>query len=200
MNATPCPKVAFLAAIASEWPLEAAVETFLRDRMHIVDYDRNEIILPVSDANDRLYFVHRGLIRSYYHIDHENGEEERPTHLFAAEGQLLALPTGTLRQRPGRKGIESLEKSTVVYLDCQNLEALYAAFPATVFLRAAVAERYLPFYSERMEVLQIFSAREKYEWFLAFHRELRNRVNDYHVASYLGLAAGTVRRLRKEQR
>lgn len=192
------PKEAFLTEISPQQPLAAAVGAYVLDCLHVVDRDRSETLLAAGEVNRRLYYVYRGLARSY-HLMPDAGDE-KPTFLFAAEGHFITSPPSFLRQRPSRTGIETLEDSTLVYITHQDLETLYAAFPNASKLRAGFAERYLLYYDERVRMLQMLTAKGRYEWFRLFHRELRGRVTDYQAASYLGMAAGTYRRIRKEMR
>ena len=194
------PKDAFIAEIATYQPLQPAAEAFIRERLRVSEHNKKETLLSIGDTNDRLHFVHKGLARGYYSVEVKEGEVLKASSLFAAESHFIISPSSFLRQQPSREGIELLEDSTLVSLSYKDLQSLYEAFPATNTIRAQVTERYLLYYAERDEAFRFSTGEERYRWFLANHRELRNgRVTYKDIASYLNLSEKSFAFIRRKK-
>lgn len=194
-----CPKDAFLATIFSYQTLESDVSIFIKDRIRVIGYKKKELILSIGEVNDRLCYIHKGLARSYHMIEDEKGTCEKATSVFAWESHFLISPHSFLKQKPSYEGIELLEDATLVYLTYQDLQELYAAYPAANSIGAMVTERYLLYYVERVQAMKFLTGEQKYRWFLSNHPELRNnRVSYKHIASYLGLTDEGFNRIRKQ--
>jgi CRP-like cAMP-binding protein len=126
--------------------------------------------------------------------------DEKSTSQFASDSQFVISPPSFLKQLPSQEGFEALEDTVLVSLSYQDLQALFEAHPTARSLTRMITERYLIFMDERVRVLKCMTGKQKYAWFAAYHPELRNRVPDKHVASYLGLSTMQLNRVRKADR
>lgn len=193
------PKEAFLSEFSTYQTSEPAIASFVKSRTHVIEGRKRELILSIDEVNDHLYYIHKGLARSYHMVEDEKGIADRATSVFASESQFLISPHSFLRQKPSQEGMELLEDATIVYVTYQDLQELYATYPAANSIRAMVTERYLLYYVERVQALKFLTGEQKYRWFLANHPELRNnRVPYKHIASYLGLTEEGFNRIRKQ--
>ena len=129
----------------------------------------------------------------------EQDTEERSTSLLAAKSYFVISPTSFLKQLPSQEGFELLEDSLIVSLAYQDLQALYEAHPTARTISRMLVERYLQFLDVRVQILKLLTGKKKYEWFLRYHPELRNRVQDNHIASYLGMTPVSLSRIRAQK-
>ncbi len=199
MSHTIDPREAFLKEINVYQPLEAATAAQLYDLLRIKEYSRKEILLPSGQVNNHLSFVYTGLVRGYHTQPDERGIEDNSTSLFASESHFVISPTSFIKQIPSQEGFELLEDSLIVYLTYQDLQALYKAHPTATTITRMLLERYLLFLDKRAQILKLLTGKQKYEWFLKYHPELRNRVQDKHVASYLGMTPVNLSRIRAQK-
>lgn len=200
MSHNPDPRETFLNEIKAYQPLEPAAASQLYDLLRVREYNRKETLLPPGQVNQRLHFVHTGLVRGYHIQPGEQDKEDKSTSLFAFEARFVISPPSFMKQRPSHEGFEMLEDSVLVSLSYQDMQALYEAHPTARTITRMLAEHYLLFLDERVRVLKLLTGKEKYDWFLAYHPELRNRVRDSHVASYLGMSTMQLSRVKKADR
>ncbi len=150
------------------------------------------LVLP-NEPHQRIYFVGKGLLRIYYAT--EDGKEYNKS--FIAEGRFGGSLSSCILGRSLGYGIQTLEP-------CQLLVARYADF-AALFDEDLVFERLGRRFAEWLLIKkelreQSFlkeSAAERYASFRAMYPALEQRVPQYHIASYLGIAEASLSRLRK---
>lgn len=193
------PREAFLKEINAYQPLEPAAASQLYDLLRLKEYSRKETLLLSGQVNNHLSFVYTGLVRGYHTQLNERGIDGTSTSLFASHAHFVISPTSFIKQIPSKEGFELLEDSLIVYLTYQDLQVLYEAHPTAMTIRQMLLRRYLLFLDERVQVLKLLTGRTKYAWFLRYHPELRNRVQDKHVASYLGMTPVNLSRIRAQK-
>jgi CRP-like cAMP-binding protein len=155
-------------------------------------YKKGDFFLADGQICKHVGFIARGLMR--YYINHD-GEEK--TYAFSQEDQYVSNYESFLPQRPSSKIIQALEDSHVFVISYQDLQILYAKVrEGERYGRIAVEAVFLQmlrdinsFYTETPEV--------RYEGFLTNHPDLQQRISQYHIASFVGVKAQSLSRIRK---
>lgn len=193
------PREAFLKEINAFQPLESTAASYLHELLRSREFSRGETLLPIGQVNQHLHFVHTGLVRGYHMQQNEPGIENKSTSLFASTSHFVISPPSFLKQVPSHEGFDVLEDSVVVSLAYRDIQSLYKAHASARTISQMLIERYLLFFDERVRVLKLLTGKQKYEWFLKYHPELRNRVQDNHIASYLGMTPVNLSRIRGQK-
>lgn len=157
------------------------------------DYPRKSFILNAGDTWNRLYYIHRGLIRMFY-TDLEGREYNKA---FFAEGQCIWPVAPKDRNQGALFSIAAIENTTL--LECPfehlynflNLAGKWEEF-ALPFAETLVEQKF-----QREHDFLLLSAKERFENFSAAFPHLVCRIPDYHFASFLGITNVSLSRIKK---
>ena len=155
-------------------------------------YKKGEFLIEEGKRSNQVYFIESGLVRMYF--INENGNEMNT--YFASDASFITSYASFINQHASIEFLKA-EKDTVVYaLD-------YTSFIANndfmLKFRALFAEQNLVCIKNRLDVLQNSDAQKKYEYFIqTTNQEIINGIPLYHIASYLGITAESLSRIRKK--
>lgn len=141
-----------------------------------------------------LYFIVKGLVRLYYTRD---GEEI--TGFIFRENLFASSYDSFLRQVPSIQTLETIEDCDLLVITYAGLNELYDSIPKMQVLGRKVAEQ--RFINGQM-ILSSFildSPEERYRKFEEKDGDLLLRVPHHIIASYLGITAVSMSRIRKRK-
>lgn len=138
-------------------------------------------------------FIVSGLFRVYY-VDPATAEEH--AIFFVREGTFLTSLKSLLTQETCPYYIAALEKSELLTISVEQLHALYAQSHGWERFGRRLAEQYLVLHQARAESLLFQSAEQRYLGLLAQFPGITNRVSLGYIASYLGIKAPSLSRIR----
>jgi CRP-like cAMP-binding protein len=160
-----------------------------------IEVRKKEVFLHIGDFSDSICFLERGLIRGYY-LNHRG---KKITDCFIFEpGTPLAASFGL--ESPAALCLEALETSRLVSLPLDCLMELQKESIEVLKLYNLFLRRSLRKHWECKLMLTQYGAKERYSWFLNEYPELEGRVNLKDIASFLGITAVSLSRIRKELR
>ena len=137
-------------------------------------------------------FIIKGCVRKYY-ID-ENGHEI--VVQFGIENSWISDIASFSSKTPGNLFIETLEESEILYLTVQTKEQLLLEAPRFERFYRILVERNISVMQERLHYSISKSAREKYLDFLEHYPTIPQRVAQHYIASYLGMSAEFLSKIR----
>lgn len=139
-------------------------------------------------------FIEKGLVL-YYQID-DKGEEVICD--FAKETDWVTHYESFINQRSSPLSIKAIEDTTLQVISHDRLQQLYTKFPAFELVSRKIIEKVFIGSLTRNNELQILKADERYKKFVEENPDLIQRVPQYHIASYLGIAPQSLSRIRKK--
>jgi len=137
-------------------------------------------------------FVVTGCLRKYY-ID-ENGQEV--IIQFAIENSWVSDIASFSNQSPSGLFIETLENCELLVLSHQSKEELLLKAPRFERFYRILVERNIAVLQNRIHYSISKTAMEKYLDFLANYPSLPQRVAQHYIASYLGMSAEFLSKIR----
>ncbi|MBB5395225.1 Crp/Fnr family transcriptional regulator [Mucilaginibacter sp. AK015] len=155
---------------------------------------KRQYLLQEGDVWKYNAFVTKGCLRTYS-VDLKGIE-----HIlsFAVEnwwtGDRESLQTG----KPSEYNIDALEDSEVALISREKYDQLYREIPAFHNMVSAILEKSFRVAQSRIHTFISASAEEKYLSFLEKFPHLVMRVPQNMIASYLGITAETLSRIRKQ--
>ena len=138
-----------------------------------------------------LYFVDSGALRGSYTLD---GKEI--THWFAFENDFVTSFHSFITQQPAVESIYLLEGCVLWSIAKTDLEGLLNAHHQLERLLRLAYETYYIRLEERFVAAQFKTAAERYSELLQQAPHLIERVPLGYIASYLGISAETLSRIR----
>lgn len=154
---------------------------------------KNQILVRQNDICKFLYFVHKGMGRSYYL--NENGKEI--TQWFFGVGKFMTSGDSFFQQTPSLYYLEVLENSVVYSISKTDLEMLFQRYHKMERLGRLVAIEMLTKMVNKINAIQFQTAKERYDYMLAEFPDIVYQVPLGHIASYLGMTQETLSRIRK---
>lgn len=167
----------------------------LESHMQLCTLQKKEHFTRIGGIEKRLGFLAEGSVRFYFVKD---GEEL--TNYFSLKGEMISSYKSFLTQTPCRIGVEALERSTIVTLTYNAMQALYAdervAHKVEKFNRK-LAEDLIICYEDRVMSFVTQSAEERYQQLFLDNRQVLNHIPQHYIANYLGVTPVSLSRIRK---
>lgn len=174
-------------------PLSYALKENIVLNSDIMEVPKKHKLLIESEKSDRIYFIVKGAIRIFY-LNRE-GIETNTWFLF--ENELAISVYSFFASQPSLEYIETLEDSTLITLTKSKLDWLYQTFVEFNIIGRKLTEYYYIRNEAQANGLRMLSAKERYQLLLRAQPQLFQRVSLGHIASYLGISAETLSRIRK---
>lgn len=152
------------------------------------------ILEHLGKVPQQLYFVHTGIVRSFYYND--KGEEAN-TQLVGS-GSWITSFLDFIHQAPSKETLQSLTHCQVLSISHQQLRQLidknerFKAFSLVIFEQAMKASQ------ERAKELANLTAEQRYKKWVEQGQDWLPLIPIRHVASYLGIKPESLSRIRRQ--
>ena len=149
------------------------------------------IILWAGHYNRTVYFIERGITRSYCLVD---GREM--TTWFSAEGGFTCSSLSLYRGEAGFEYVETIEPTTAYCTTISQLKSLTGNDLELANWWCRFMEKSFLDMQDRHLARLFMNARQRYEMMLRQFPDICNRVNLGYIASYLGITQPSLSRIR----
>ncbi len=153
---------------------------------------KRQYFLQEGDVCHSSAFVCKGLLR-YYHVDNKGHEYIMQ---FAPENYWTSDRESMTSGMPSKYNIAAIEDSEILLLKKENFEMLRKTIPAFNDFVNETLRKNVMVLQERIHVGISLSSEEKYSNFISKYPDINNRVPLHMIASYLGVSAETLSRVR----
>jgi len=150
-----------------------------------------QALIRTGDQQESVFVLEQGLVRYYY----TSSEGKEWNKAFFREGQLVGSISAQLTQLPCRFTIEAIEPCVVYsapmssFWELAETQQLVQQIVQEVFLRNELRE----------SILLTGNAEERYRWLEKNESWLLERgVSQFHLASYLGMDAVSLSRVKRK--
>lgn len=157
-------------------------------------YKKGEFYNEYQNVCKHLGFIVNGVFR-IYRADEKTGEEKNM--LFYSNGQFVASYKSFINQTACDYYTSSMNDSVILYIHIDNLKKLYQQSHSWERFGRMIAEQAYHQVISNTEGFLFKSAEERYLEMLELHPDIFNSVPLYHIASYLGIQAPSLSRIRK---
>ena len=157
-------------------------------------YKKGEFFNEYHSVCKNLGFIIKGVFR-IYRADDDTSEEKNL--LFFSNGQFVASYTSFFSQKPCNYYTASVDASLILYIHIDNLHKLYKESHQWERFGRYIAETAFHQLMANTEGFLFKSAEERYMDMMEQHPEIFSSVPLYHLASYLGIKAPSLSRIRK---
>lgn len=151
------------------------------------------VVVQAGTSPEEFGVVGHGLLRLFY--IRRDGREFNKS--FLTTGDLFGALDTLIGGQPTRMWIETLEATSLLVARYRVLTDMYDRHPGWERLGRRIAESLTIKKFAREASLLMDSAAQRYQAFLDEHGAIENRIADYHIASYLGISAEALSRLKK---
>ncbi len=181
--------------ISSKMKIKLSIDIcrLLDEKCEYVTYQKGDTALLEGDRSNNLYFIIAGIVRGYY-IDDKGNDI---TKCFSRENEFFSSE-GLRAEGPSTFTIECLEA-------CRCIRMPYVVVNKIMESEAVFREYFNQFYfreigklEQRAKNLIIMNAEERYNDFCSQFPDLYDRVELKYIASYIGIRAASLSRIRKK--
>lgn len=151
---------------------------------------KGTVILKEGQKSKDSYFVLKGCIRTYYDVD---GEEK--TTAFYTEMDVLTPPC-VISQTPSEYYISCVEDTILTISNADMEVEVNSKFPKFEIMCRLLSEQLLAKQQINFDEFKTSSPEQRYLNLLEKRPDLIQRVPQYQLASYLGIKAESLSRIR----
>lgn len=154
---------------------------------------KNEYLVKEGINCYSLYYILSGSVRIFFRT--ETGKEVSTK--FAFEEQFATALTSFITQTPSNESIVTLEDSHFFVLSYSTFQELLNRYPACEKLARTLTENHYLQKAYREQLL-LENPKERYKKFTESGKDLIQRIEQKHIASYLGMTPETLCRIKRK--
>lgn len=174
-------------------PLTAEDEQLIASLLTTRFFKKGQFINAEGEVNRYTNFITRGSARVYY-IDLDGHEH---VIQLGIRGWWVSDYPSFVAQQPGYLYVEALEATDLLAFSYDNLQILYERLPKTErFFRLLVQRAYVAFQHRMLQNLSMDAA-ARYVAFRQAYPDLDFQISQKHIASYLGMSAEFLSKIKK---
>ncbi|HAE65890.1 MULTISPECIES: Crp/Fnr family transcriptional regulator [Sphingobacterium] len=173
--------------------LDLREENLIRQAFEKKNISKSSYFVACGKVNNSIAFVESGVFRSLYY----NSKGDDFTRYFIYEGRFIGDLQSFLDRTPSNDYIESLTDSEIWSLDFENFTLLEKEIKVWPLLMAKLYAFVVESKLKTANTMMNLDAKERYLLFLKLYPGLANRVPLAMLASYLGITASSLSRIRK---
>jgi len=176
----------------SIYPLPEEVKEHLKEILKWKQLSQGEYLLKAGHFCEHVYFVKKGLLRSYYLKDNKT----EVNNWFMKQGDVVYAVRSFLLQIPSDEYIQVLEDAEFFYISQWELEKIYEEHIIFNIHGRKLTQKYYLLSEERSFIMRMNYARERYDYLFTHYPDLVNAIPDKDLATYLGVRPVTISRIR----
>ncbi|TDS12294.1 Crp/Fnr family transcriptional regulator [Sphingobacterium paludis] len=163
----------------------------LTERTHV---NKGEFLVRESQRCTAVAFVEKGVFRSFY--THADGIDM--TYCFRFPLDFVGAYSSFITGGPSIESIQAITAAEVLLIKKQDIaQSLATTLAGTRFLRYIAEQQFLEL-ENRVFGLQRLSAKERYQELVNKHPHYIQHIPLQYIASYLGISARHLSRVRRE--
>ena len=155
------------------------------------NYNKKEILLQPDNVCDNIFFINKRLLRIFF-MD-KNGNES--TFYFSQENDFAVDYESFLNRTPSNYTIEAMEDTQVVHMSYKMVIDGYKKLRNGEKLGRLLAEKYFIIFSRKIQNIYTKTPYERYELMNTQFPNIRQRVSQHYIASYLNISSVHLSRL-----
>lgn len=156
--------------------------------------EKGELFAVQDKSSNKIAFILTGAARTFL----VNQEGKEFTKYFNVAGQLMAPYSSIIRKEPSYVSIAALTKCEILEADYPEICTLGEKYKDVQKILRRVPEMLFVLNEIREIQLVMLSAKERYDVFREDYPGLENEINQYHIASFLGITPIQLSRIRKQ--
>lgn len=157
-------------------------------------FAKNQMLFEAGECVTDFYFINKGLVRFFYLT--EDGKEFNKA--FSMENDFVGSFSSMINNAPCRYSVQALEKTESIAIPVSVIQNGFKRHPAWERIGRRHAENVAVKKELREGEFLLDSAEARYRRLLADYPNLIERVQQYHLASYLGITDVALSRIRKK--
>lgn len=164
---------------------------YYSDLFKTTNYSKKEVLLRPDHICDHIFFINKGLLRIFF-IDKDGNES---TFYFSQENDFAVDYESFLNRTPSNYTIEAMEDTEVVMMSYKMVIDGYKKMRYGEKLGRLLAEKYFIIFSRKIQNIYTKTPYERYQLMDKQFPNIRQRVPQHYIASYLNISSVHLSRL-----
>jgi CRP-like cAMP-binding protein len=156
---------------------------------------KSDYFCKVDKVATQIAFLQKGVVRSFY----TNNEGQELNKNFFVAPAFIGAYSSLITQTPNKLAQQALTDCIILETDYANIKQLYDVCPDLERLGRLIAEYYFVEKEIREVNLLNLEAKDYYKIFQKQYPTLEQQISQYHIASFLGITATQLSRIRAEK-
>lgn len=152
---------------------------------------KGEVWVQEGEVCDKIAFIDKGLMRSYYYRDKKD-----ITVSFSTKGEFISSMSSFISQKPSYESIEALDSCHIFEFKYEPLMALFEEDRDVERLYRRILERYYIDLEEHLIFSKFKSAKERYLELMENKPYIIHKASVGQIASFLDMSLETLSRIR----
>ena len=145
-------------------------------------FKKKETLLKQGEICKEIFYVQKGLLRVYVLND---GREVNTW--FVQEGDFITSVSSYHKQKPSEHCIEALEDCEIISIKKSTLDFIMKNNHKAALFASNELFNKLCDYQEQASALRFMNAESRYDYLFEKQKAVFNRINQKHLASFLGI-------------
>lgn len=180
-------------ALSRYHPLTDRFKAALEKEIILLSPTKNYILLSVPNVSTHAYFLVNGFAVSYSFY-----EGRKITEAFWKPGEIMVSLESFFQQTPARETIQLIPKSDVYCISYARVMELLDTFPEAQRICRAILVQHYAQRCSRLHDMQRLSAYQRFQKLLSTYPNLERIVSQDAIASYLGITAQSLARMKRK--
>ncbi|KAA2244712.1 Crp/Fnr family transcriptional regulator [Chitinophaga agrisoli] len=176
------------------YPMSGSLKATISESLICKTFPKRFPLLEEGQVCKNIWFIKKGLVRAYYQQD-----DNEVTSWFMKENDVIISVSSFFDQLPSHEYIKTIERTEVAYISYDKLEAIYGRFLEFNIVGRIITQKYYTLWDKYIRDLRMQTSKERYLTFLQQYPDLVSRVPAEYLASFLGMTASTLSRIKAEQ-
>lgn len=179
--------------LAAYHPLSDAFKHALEKELIPLSLPKNHLLLEAPKIATHAFFLEEGFAMSYSFL---NGR--KVTENFWKAKQIIVAFESFFEQAPSMECIQLMRKSDVLCISYESVQKMFEAFPEAGQINRVIMNRHYAQSRARMRDMQRLNAMQRLEKLLATFPDIEMIVSQDAIASYLGITAQSLARIKRK--
>lgn len=175
-------------------PLSEDFKKALEKELIPLTLPKNRLLLDPPRIADHAYYLDSGFAMSYSFAD-----GKKITESFWQSGQIMVAFESFFEQRPSMEAIQLMTKSDLLCISYASVQRMFERFPEAQLLYRGVMNHEYEASRGRRRDMQRLTAFERFEKLIAAFPDIELIVPQDSIASYLGITAQSLSRLKRKR-
>src|ERR1700733_8934038 len=176
-------------------PLSSPLRVHLYNILKLTDIQKRKILVRPGQACDRMYFIESGLLRGSRVQD-----DRESSTWFMKEGDVMTSVVSYYKVMPSTEYVYAMEDSRLYSATKKQLDHIFHAYPEFNFIARVLTEKYYVLDEEKLEMLRMKQADDRYDRFLQLYPGLKERIAAKYIATYLNITLETLSRIKNKRK
>lgn len=181
--------------LATYHPLSEDFRKAVEKELIAMSLPKNHVLLKAPAISTHAYFLDKGFAMSYSFYDGEKVTEE-----FWASGQIMIAFESFFEQTPSSISIQLMKKSDILCISHASVQRLLEAYPEAQRIYRSIMNRHYAHSLTRIRDMQRLKASKRLEKLLASYPGIEMVVSQDAIASYLGITAQSLARIKRNRK